>query len=111
MKNYTYLDYKSRRKYICVENELWINFHSEQQYRSSAFRMSTIHMDSSDLGPMDDGLQDLGLPVPVQTFLWGQIAPFIRPKLGKLHEATCQVSSNKSGAVILLYKYLITPIF
>ena len=44
-----------------------------------------------DLGPMDDGLQDLGLPVPVQTFLWGQIAPFIRPKLGKLHEATCMV--------------------
>lgn len=47
---------------------------------------------SFDLGPLDDGLQDLGLPVPVQTFLWGQIAPFIRPKLGKLHEATCMVS-------------------
>lgn len=46
---------------------------------------------SIDLGPLDDGLQDLGLPVPVQTFLWGQIAPFIRPKLGKLHEATCMV--------------------
>ena len=42
-------------------------------------------------GPMDDGLQDLGLPVPVQTFLWRQIAPFIRPKLGKLHEASCMV--------------------
>lgn len=41
--------------------------------------------------PMDDGLQDLGLPVPVQTFLWRQIAPFIRPKLGKLHEASCMV--------------------
>lgn len=39
----------------------------------------------------DDGLHDLGLPVPVQTFLWGQIAPFIRPKLGKLHEAACMV--------------------
>uniref|UniRef100_A0A1B0CSU9 Uncharacterized protein n=2 Tax=Lutzomyia longipalpis TaxID=7200 RepID=A0A1B0CSU9_LUTLO len=38
---------------------------------------------------MDDGLQDLGVPVPVQTFLWRQIAPFIRPKLGKLHEASC----------------------
>lgn len=39
----------------------------------------------------DDGLQDLNLPVPVQTFLWRQIAPFIRPKLGKLHEASCTV--------------------
>uniref|UniRef100_A0A1B0BUY8 Uncharacterized protein n=1 Tax=Glossina palpalis gambiensis TaxID=67801 RepID=A0A1B0BUY8_9MUSC len=36
-----------------------------------------------------DGMQDLGLPVSVQTFLWRQIAPFIRPKLGKLHEASC----------------------
>lgn len=54
--------------------------------------MSTNHLDlATDLGPMDDGLQDLGVPVPVQTFLWGQIAPFIRPKLGKLHEATCMV--------------------
>lgn len=40
----------------------------------------------------DSGLQDLGLPVSVQTFLWRQIAPFIRPKLGKLHESTCLVS-------------------
>lgn len=40
----------------------------------------------------DDGLQDLGIPVPIQTFLWGQIAPFIRPKLGKLHEAACMVT-------------------
>lgn len=43
----------------------------------------------------DDGLQDLGIPVPVQTFLWGQIAPFIRPKLGKLHEAACMVIRNQ----------------
>jgi protein unc-80 len=44
---------------------------------------------------LDDGLQDLGrLPVPVQTFLWRQIAPFVRPKLGKLHEANCMVSRN-----------------
>lgn len=42
--------------------------------------------------PVDhDGMQDLDLPVSVQTFLWGQIAPFIRPKLGKVHEATCMV--------------------
>ncbi|EDW38859.1 GL13705 [Drosophila persimilis] len=42
----------------------------------------------------DDGLQDLGLPVSVQTFLWRQIAPFIRPKLGKLHESTCLESKE-----------------
>ncbi|XP_059219265.1 protein unc-80 homolog isoform X7 [Stomoxys calcitrans] len=42
----------------------------------------------------DDGLQDLGLPVSVQTFLWQQIAPFIRPKLGKLHEASCMESKG-----------------
>lgn len=44
---------------------------------------------------LDDGLQDLSrLPVPVQTFLWRQIAPFVRPKLGKLHEANCMVSKT-----------------
>ncbi|KAG5670542.1 hypothetical protein PVAND_000797 [Polypedilum vanderplanki] len=38
----------------------------------------------------ENGLQDLGrLPVPIQTFLWRQIAAFVRPKLGKLHEANC----------------------
>lgn len=40
---------------------------------------------------LDDGLQDLGVPVSIQTFLWRQITPFIRPKLGKLHETTCMV--------------------
>lgn len=43
------------------------------------------------LSSYDNGLHDLGLPVPIQTFLWSQIAPFIRPKLGKVHEATCTV--------------------
>ncbi|XP_068157117.1 protein unc-80 homolog [Drosophila tropicalis] len=45
----------------------------------------------------DDGLQDLGLPVSVQTFLWRQIAPFIRPKLGKLHESTCLFCQHAPG--------------
>lgn len=52
--------------------------------------MSITNQDESR-NAFDDGLQDLGLPVSVQTFLWGQIAPFIRPKLGKLHEAACMV--------------------
>ncbi|XP_038122393.1 protein unc-80 homolog isoform X5 [Culex quinquefasciatus] len=47
--------------------------------------------------PMDEGLQDLGVPVPVQTFLWQQIAPFIRPKLGKLHEASCMYCQHAPG--------------
>ncbi|CAL8099332.1 unnamed protein product [Orchesella dallaii] len=29
------------------------------------------------------------IPIPIQTFLWRQTCPFIRPRLGKLHEATC----------------------
>ncbi|XP_017847563.1 protein unc-80 homolog [Drosophila busckii] len=45
----------------------------------------------------DDGLQDLGLPVSVQTFLWRQIAPFIRPRLGKLHEASCMFCQHAPG--------------
>lgn len=51
---------------------------------------------SADTNTADqnDGLQDLGVPVPVQTFLWRQIAPFIRPKLGKLHEASCMVCNS-----------------
>lgn len=58
----------------------------------------------------DDGLQDLGIPVPIQTFLWGQIAPFIRPKLGKLHEAACMVCHFVSFTfkdIIDLYFFLV----
>lgn len=51
--------------------------------------------------PINDGLQDLGLPVPVQTFLWRQIAPFIRPKLGKLHEASCMVRNSCNNNILL----------
>lgn len=54
--------------------------------------MSTNHLAVDKKSVSDEGLHDLGLPVPVQTFLWGQIAPFIRPKLGKLHEAACMVT-------------------
>lgn len=53
--------------------------------------MSISNQSNDKREAYDDGLQDLGVPMPVQTFLWNQIAPFIRPKLGKLHEAACQV--------------------
>ncbi|XP_041761318.1 protein unc-80 homolog isoform X1 [Anopheles merus] len=52
---------------------------------------------ASSTNPIDEGLQDLGVPVPVQTFLWQQIAPFIRPKLGKLHEASCMFCQHAPG--------------
>lgn len=67
--------------------------------------MGTSNTDTFDSGdPLDDGLQDLGLPISVQTFLWRQISPFIRPKLGKLHEASCMVSSfsNKEDFFFLI---------
>jgi hypothetical protein len=35
--------------------------------------------------------EEYAVPIPIQTFLWRQTCPFIRPKLGKLHEATCVV--------------------
>ncbi|EFN65650.1 Uncharacterized protein KIAA1843 [Camponotus floridanus] len=38
---------------------------------------------------LDGGIQEHPLPIPVQMFLWRHIRPFIRAKLGKLHEASC----------------------
>ncbi|TRY69313.1 hypothetical protein TCAL_09732 [Tigriopus californicus] len=46
---------------------------------------------------------DDDLPLAIQIFLWRQTSPFIRPKFGKLHEATCMVSS------IGLILFLSTP--
>ncbi|KAL1497693.1 hypothetical protein ABEB36_008611 [Hypothenemus hampei] len=34
-------------------------------------------------------LEDVGVPIPVQIFLWRQVRTFLRPKFGKLHEANC----------------------
>lgn len=41
---------------------------------------------------IDNSLTDQCLPIPIQIFLWKQVCPFVRPKLGKLHEASCMVS-------------------
>ncbi|XP_061939230.1 protein unc-80 homolog isoform X5 [Apis cerana] len=38
---------------------------------------------------LDGNIQEQALPIPVQMFLWRQLRPFIRAKLGKLHEASC----------------------
>ncbi|XP_023210931.1 protein unc-80 homolog [Centruroides sculpturatus] len=40
-----------------------------------------------DTSCQDDG--ELSVPLPIQTFLWRQTSPFIRPKFGKLHESSC----------------------
>ncbi|XP_039288610.1 protein unc-80 homolog isoform X7 [Nilaparvata lugens] len=37
----------------------------------------------------DSELSLEALPIPIQVFFWQQISPFIRPKLGKHHEASC----------------------
>ncbi|XP_039303974.1 protein unc-80 homolog isoform X12 [Solenopsis invicta] len=46
---------------------------------------------------MDGGTQEYPLPAPVQMFLWSKIRPFIRAKLGKLHEASCTFCQNAPG--------------
>ncbi|KAK2588606.1 hypothetical protein KPH14_006375 [Odynerus spinipes] len=38
---------------------------------------------------INGSLNEQPLPIPVQMFLWRQLRPFIRMKLGKLHEASC----------------------
>lgn len=69
--------------------------HNFFSYDFNRITMSISNQSSDKREVFDDGLQDLGVPISVQTFLWGQIAPFIRPKLGKLHEAACQVRLHR----------------
>ncbi|KAJ1528104.1 hypothetical protein ONE63_008019 [Megalurothrips usitatus] len=45
----------------------------------------------------EDSYNDQSLPVPIQTFMWHQISPFIRPKLGKAHEAACMFCQHAPG--------------
>ncbi|XP_031777864.1 protein unc-80 homolog isoform X3 [Nasonia vitripennis] len=37
------------------------------------------------------------LPIPVQMFLWRQLKPFIRAKLGRVHEASCVFCQHAPG--------------
>ncbi|XP_076295580.1 unc80, NALCN channel complex subunit isoform X9 [Lasioglossum baleicum] len=46
---------------------------------------------------VDANLQEQALPIPVQMFLWQQLRPFIRAKLGKLHEALCTFCQHAPG--------------
>ncbi|XP_065170367.1 protein unc-80 homolog isoform X8 [Atheta coriaria] len=44
-----------------------------------------------------ENLTDQAIPIPIQIFLWKQVAPFVRPKLGKLHEASCMFCQHAPG--------------
>ncbi|XP_071051603.1 protein unc-80 homolog isoform X3 [Onthophagus taurus] len=44
----------------------------------------------------DTLITDQILPIPIQIFLWKQISPFIKPKLGKVHEASCSFCQHAS---------------
>ncbi|XP_032667265.1 protein unc-80 homolog isoform X5 [Odontomachus brunneus] len=46
---------------------------------------------------LDGGVQEHPLPIPVQMFLWRQLRPFIRAKLGKVHEASCTFCQHAPG--------------
>ncbi|XP_072743186.1 protein unc-80 homolog isoform X2 [Anoplolepis gracilipes] len=46
---------------------------------------------------LDGNSQEQPLPIPVQMFLWRHIRPFIRAKLGKLHEASCTFCQHAPG--------------
>ncbi|KAE8738059.1 hypothetical protein FOCC_FOCC016467, partial [Frankliniella occidentalis] len=46
---------------------------------------------------LEDSYNDQTLPIPIQTFMWHQISPFIRPKLGRAHEASCQFCQHAPG--------------
>ncbi|XP_034937651.1 protein unc-80 homolog isoform X5 [Chelonus insularis] len=45
----------------------------------------------------DNSLTEQALPIPVQLYLWRQLRPFTRAKLGKLHEASCTFCQHAPG--------------
>ncbi|XP_063389820.1 protein unc-80 homolog [Cydia fagiglandana] len=47
--------------------------------------------------PEDDPSADELVPIPVQIFLWTQSSPFVRPRLGKVHDASCMFCQRAQG--------------
>ncbi|KZS13208.1 Unc-80 protein [Daphnia magna] len=43
------------------------------------------------------------VPLHIQTFLWRQTSSFLRPKIGKMHEASCIVSNIVSTKLLFFY--------
>lgn len=64
----------------------------------SQFRAHTGNMppENDHLTSLEN-LTDQAIPIPIQIFLWKQVAPFVRPKLGKLHEASCMVNNTNTN--------------
>ncbi|XP_045467085.1 protein unc-80 homolog isoform X2 [Harmonia axyridis] len=48
----------------------------------------------------DDNLSDLAIPIPIQVYLWKQVSPFIKQRLGKFHEAACMICQQSSTTTI-----------
>ncbi|XP_063984989.1 protein unc-80 homolog isoform X3 [Diachasmimorpha longicaudata] len=46
---------------------------------------------------VDGSLLEQALPIPIQLYLWRQMRPFTRAKLGKLHEASCMFCQRAPG--------------
>ncbi|KAK9884494.1 hypothetical protein WA026_007335 [Henosepilachna vigintioctopunctata] len=47
-----------------------------------------------------DNLSDLAIPIPIQIYLWKQVSPFIKQRLGKFHEASCSICQQGSTTTI-----------
>ncbi|CAK1579375.1 unnamed protein product [Parnassius mnemosyne] len=45
----------------------------------------------------DDSSNEEVVPIPVQIFLWRQTTPFVRPRLGKVHDASCMFCQRAPG--------------
>ncbi|CAH2040543.1 unnamed protein product, partial [Iphiclides podalirius] len=45
----------------------------------------------------DDSGNEEVVPIPVQIFLWRQTTPFVRPRLGKVHDASCMFCQRAPG--------------
>ncbi|XP_044757175.1 protein unc-80 homolog [Coccinella septempunctata] len=48
----------------------------------------------------DDSLADLAIPIPIQVYLWKQVSPFIKQRLGKFHEASCMICQQSSTTTL-----------
>ncbi|CAH0559503.1 unnamed protein product [Brassicogethes aeneus] len=54
-------------------------------------------VDSDKLLSEDENSGEISIPIPIQVFLWKQVGPFIRPRLGKLHETSCMFCPHPTG--------------
>ncbi|CAG5075777.1 Similar to unc80: Protein unc-80 homolog (Drosophila melanogaster) [Cotesia congregata] len=93
-----------------------VNFLAPQPALKSVPVGREPHCDKMDnRRSFDSGLMEQALPIPVQLYLWRQLRPFTRAKLGKLHEASCTFCQNAPGhhemkEASTLFVYLFAPL-